>query len=158
MTTVRVETLIHAPPELCFDLTRDVHVHNETAAFTQERVLTDHPTGLLELGDMVTFEARHLGVRQRLTARITEFDRPHRFVDEVEESIFRSLRHQHLFQAVKEGTLMTDVIEFRTSIWALGVLSERLVVGPHLRRFLKRRNQALKEIAEARHGGDPPFV
>lgn len=78
MTTVVIETRIAAPIERCFDLARDVDAHVRSSAATRERVVGGRTTGLLELGDTVTFEGVHLGVRQRLTSRITEFDRPRR--------------------------------------------------------------------------------
>ncbi len=71
MTQLVVRTPIAAPPEVCFDLARDVDFHAQSLAHTGERV-TDRPEhSLLCLGDEVEFEGRHLGVRQRLRARIT---------------------------------------------------------------------------------------
>ena len=37
---------------------------------------------LFEAGDTVTWEARHFWIRQRLTSRILECDRPRTFVDQ----------------------------------------------------------------------------
>ena len=66
MTRIVIETRIQAPIELCFDLARDVSAHAESAAFTSERVLEPGRTqGLLEIGDIVAFEGRHVGMTQR---------------------------------------------------------------------------------------------
>ena len=71
MPTIRVETRIEAPVERCFDLARDVDLHRRSLARTGERAVGGVTTGLLGPGDTVTWEGRHFGVRQRLTARIT---------------------------------------------------------------------------------------
>jgi hypothetical protein len=55
MPTIVVETRIAAPVERCFDLARDVDVHLRTAASTGERAVGGKTSGLLELGDVVTF-------------------------------------------------------------------------------------------------------
>jgi len=84
MGHIIIETRIRAPVELCFDLARDVSVHAKSAAFSSERVVGPGRTqGLLELGDIISFEGRHFGFTQRFVARITALDRPDRFVDEM---------------------------------------------------------------------------
>ena len=152
-----VRTHIKAPPHLCFDLARDVSVHCQTAAFTGERAVAPGRTsGLLELGDLVTFEAVHLGVRQRLTAKIVEFDRPLRFVDEQVTGVFNWLRHVHTFAAQGSGTLMTDVLEWQSPFGFLGTIADRLFVGRHMKKFVTRKQEELKEIAEAPHASAAP--
>jgi hypothetical protein len=69
-----VETFIAAPPEVCFDLARDIGLHCETARHTQERAVAGVTSGLIGPGEWVTFEGVHFGIRQQLTARVTEFE------------------------------------------------------------------------------------
>jgi hypothetical protein len=68
MTTIVVETRITAPVEVCFDLARDVEAHLKMSSSTGERAVGGKTSGLLDLGDVVTFEAVHFGLRQRLTS------------------------------------------------------------------------------------------
>ena len=111
MATVVIETSIHAPIELCFDLARDVSVHAKSAAFSSERVVEPGRTeGLLEPGDLVAFEGRHFSITQRFVARITALDRPARFVDEMVQGSFKRLRHVHEFEAIDRATLMRDTL------------------------------------------------
>ncbi len=95
------------------------------------------------LGDEVTFEATHFGVRQRLTARITLVDPPFAFEDTMVRGAFRRLWHRHEFHAEGEGTRMVDVMDFASP---LGDLFDRLVLGPYMRRFLARRGEALQGL------------
>jgi ligand-binding SRPBCC domain-containing protein len=147
---VRVETAIAAPPQVCFDLARDAGLHARSAAATGERVLRA-TRDLLELGDEVTFEARHLGVWWRLTARITRFEPPRLFVDEQVRGPFRWLAHAHEFIPTEGGraTLMVDRFAFVSPLGVLGRLADRLVLARHLRRFLEQRARFLKRAAEA---------
>jgi ligand-binding SRPBCC domain-containing protein len=147
MAAIRVETWIAARPERCFDLARDMRVHAETMAASRERIVSE--AKLLELGDTVTFEAVHFGRRQRLTARITAYDRPRIFTDEMIEGAFRSLVHDHLFEPKNGGTLMIDEVRFRAPLGPLGQVAEVLFLATYMRRLLVARGQQLKDMAEA---------
>jgi len=63
--------VINAPTERCFDLARDIAFHQRSVAHTAERAIGGVTGGLIALGETVTWEATHFGVRQRLTVRIT---------------------------------------------------------------------------------------
>jgi ligand-binding SRPBCC domain-containing protein len=144
-----VETQIGAPIERCFDLAREVEIHCLTAAHTNERAVAGKTSGLLELGDEITFEGRHFGLRLRLTARIIACERPVRFIDEMVTGVFDSLQHVHEFTAEGSGTLMRDTIEWMAPFGALGGLADRLFLVRHMRDFLERRNLELKRYAES---------
>ena len=72
MPVISYEVYINAPIEVCFDLTRDVEIHTKTTAKTKERAVAGVTSGLMEEGDQVTWEAVHLGIKQKLTAKIIE--------------------------------------------------------------------------------------
>jgi hypothetical protein len=40
-------------------------------------------SGVMKLGDTVTWEAKHFGIKQHLTSKITAYERPYRFTDEM---------------------------------------------------------------------------
>lgn len=145
-----VETFIEASREKVFDLARDVDAHLRTSQATGERaVAPGKTTGLLDLGDLVTFEGVHLGVRQRLTARVVSMERPVRFADEQVRGVFRRLRHVHEFEDRAGATLMRDTLEWTSPLGFLGVLADLLFVERHLRSFIFAKQQALKRLAES---------
>jgi ligand-binding SRPBCC domain-containing protein len=149
MPSIVIETYLAIVRERCFDLARDVDIHCQTADFTAERVVSPGKfAGRLELHDLVTFEAVHLGVRQRLTARIIQMERPQRFMDEQVRGVFHSLVHLHEFEEVAGGTLMRDTVTWVSSLGLLGKLADVLLVKRHLHWFLTRKQRALKELAE----------
>lgn len=148
MIVIRLETRIDAPIEEVFDLVRDVDAHVKTAAWTGEQVV-ESSARILALDDTVTFRARHFGVWQTLTAKVVECEPPYRLVDVQIKGTFRSLRHEHLFRQEERTTIMVDRLEITAPLGPLGWLAERIFLESYMRRFLVRRNQALKALAEA---------
>ncbi len=149
MPLIRLETVIRAPVERVFDLARSIDAHTASAEGTRERAVGGRTSGLIGPDETVTWEARHLGIRQRLTVRITGFDRPHRFTDEMIRGAFQSMRHNHRFQAEGDRTRMSDEFSFTAPLGIFGRLAEKLFLEAWLERFLRRRNQALKVMAES---------
>jgi ligand-binding SRPBCC domain-containing protein len=148
MPLIKAETFIRAPRELCFDLARDVEVHMASTAETGERAVAGVTSGLMELNDEVTWEARHLYVRQRLTSKITEMERPRMFVDEMQRGAFKTLRHLHLFLPERDGTRMIDELEFTSPCGILGRVADALFLENYMRRFLIKHNEYIKRVAE----------
>ncbi|ANX13587.1 cell division protein [Fictibacillus arsenicus] len=148
MPVIKHQEYIKAPIEVCFDLARNVDIHTVTTSHTKERALGGVTSGLMENGDSVTWEAVHLGVKQRLTAKIIEMDRPYQFVDVMVEGAFHSFRHTHTFEVKDKGTVMTDHFDYKSPFGVIGKLADRLFLERYMTDFLVRRAKALKEIAE----------
>lgn len=149
MPVIRLETLIQAPIERCFDLSLNVDVHSRCANETQERPVAGVTTGSMKLGDTVTWEAIHFGIRQRLTSKITAYDRPHRFTDEMVKGAFHMIKHTHEFVPTDDGTRVIDTFLFRAPLGPLGRLVEALVLTRYMTQLLLARNNCLKHVAEA---------
>jgi len=148
MVTIELRTFIAAPPERVFDLSRSIDLHRRSLAHTGEEAVDGRTSGLIGPGETVTWRARHLGVRQRLTVRIAGYDRPRWFRDELVRGAFASMVHDHHFDAADGGTEMRDVFRFSAPLGPLGRLVERLVLRAYLTRLLVHRNAAIKAAAE----------
>ncbi len=150
MARIDITTHIAAPPDRCFDLSRSVELHTRSAAATGEVAIAGRTSGLLELGDEVTWQGRHFGVRQTLTSRITAYERPAHFRDSMVRGAFARLDHDHHFtDDGYGGTIVRDVFEFAAPYGLLGRVVERLLLTPYLHRFLVVRNRTIKTIAES---------
>ena len=149
MTFLVLQTFINAPAEICFDLMRDVRLHTETTVGTDEKAIAGTTNGMIGLGETVTFEGTHFGMRQRLTVMVVTFERPTLFVDEMVEGRFKTFRHEHEFAESAKGTLMTDTIIWTSPLGLIGRFVDRLFIEPHLRKLVAGRNARLKELAEA---------
>jgi ligand-binding SRPBCC domain-containing protein len=150
MPAIHLETLIEAPREVCFDLMRDVDAHIASTAGSGERAVAGRTTGLFETGDTVTWEARHLGIRHRMTVRVTRCEPPELFVDEMVSGPFRSFTHAHRFLAEPTATRMVDDFDYVSPLGLLGRLADRLFLERHMRRFLQERALFLRKAAEER--------
>ena len=149
MPVIVLRTRVAAPPSRCFDLARDVDLHERSRAASRERAVAGVISGLLGAGDDVTWEATHFGIRQRLSSRITEFDPPHRFVDEMVRGAFARFRHEHQFIAVEGGTEMVDIFDYASPLGPLGRLADALFLRRYMTRLLRDRNAYLKRAAES---------
>lgn len=143
-----LRTTINAPIELVFDLSRNVDAHLASMEESGERAVGGVTTGMLELGDEVTWRAKHFGVPFVMTSCITEMDRPHRFVDEQVKGPFSRFRHVHRFEVDGESTYMTDEISFDAPLGPIGQLVESLFLGGYLEKLIAERNDYLKAEAE----------
>jgi len=148
MPLIKHEIYIDAPIQICFDLARNIQVHMETTSKTKERAIGGVTEGLIELGDTVTWEAVHLGVKQKLTAKITEMEKPYRFTDEMVKGAFHSFKHTHEFIESGAGTVMKDEFAYISPLGILGKLADRLFLEKYMQAFIVNRSLALKEIAE----------
>jgi ligand-binding SRPBCC domain-containing protein len=112
MVTLQEITSIHAPCERCFDLARSVEVHLAGNIHWGESAVASAgvTSGLIGIGQRVTWRAKHFGVWQRLTSEITEMDKPNYLQDVMIEGAFRFMNHDHIFRPLSAGeTEMKDV-------------------------------------------------
>ena len=149
MPLIELKTEIRTPIERVFDLARSIDAHTSSAEGSGERAMGGRTSGLIELGETVTWEAKHFGVKQRLTVVITAFERPRMFEDEMTEGAFASMHHVHRFESAGNGTLMTDEFGFSAPMGILGRIAERIFLTRYMKRFLRNRNSVLKRIAES---------
>jgi ligand-binding SRPBCC domain-containing protein len=148
MPVITILTTVRGTPERCFDASRDLDLHLESMGHTGERAVAGKTSGLIELGEQVTWEARHFGIRQRFTSRITAYDRPRSFQDSMIKGAFHSFVHEHYFEPCPDGTVMRDVLTFHSPLGPLGALVDRFVMSRYLRNLLMKRNETLKAILE----------
>ncbi len=149
MAVIFLSTIIHAPRERVFDLARSIDAHQKSTEQTRERAIAGVTSGLLGPNEQVTWEARHLGIRQRLTVRMTAFERPAHFRDVLVSGAFKRLIHDHTFVETPSGTEMIDGFEFESPLGVLGRIADWAFLRGYLRRFLIERNRELKRQAES---------
>jgi ligand-binding SRPBCC domain-containing protein len=137
--------------ERVFDLSRSIDLHMDSATGTGERAIAGVTTGLIGLGEEVTWRARHFGVWQRLSVRISAFERPTHFADVMVRGAFRRMEHHHYFEPEPSGsgTVMRDVFVYESPLGVLGKLADWLFLERYMRAFLVERNRVIKEVAES---------
>ncbi|MBL0884762.1 SRPBCC family protein [Myceligenerans indicum] len=147
MPHLRFETLVPATTDECFRASLSVDAHTASMAASGERAVAGVTRGVMDLGDTVTWQARHFGLPIRMTSAITALDRPHRFVDEQVSGPFAHWYHEHVFTPVDAGTRMVDTIDFRAPLGPLGAVVDRLVLTRYMTRLIRERNSWLVAAA-----------
>jgi len=148
MPTLDLKIFIAAPTERCFDLATSIDLHRMSTAGTAEEAIAGVTSGLIKSGEQVTWRARHFGIRQTFTSRITLYERPFMFRDEMMQGAFKSFKHDHTFDRVGDHCLMRDVLTFESPGGVIGQMVNRLILTNYLRDFLLKRNEMIKNFAE----------
>lgn len=145
MPRLELTTWLPAPPAACFDLSLSVDAHTGSMGRHRERATAGVTSGILGLGDTVTWRATHFGLPFTMTARVSEHDAPQRFVDEQVSGPFRRWWHEHTFVAERGGTRMTDTVEFLAPFGPLGRVAETVLLTRYMTHLLEQRNAWLRE-------------
>ena len=148
MPLIILKTSINADIQTCFDLARNIDFHQKSLEHSNEKAIAGRTSGLIELGESVTWEAAHFGIKQRMTSKITEFNPPLYFVDEMVYGPFKSFIHEHLFEKTLNGTLMTDKFHYESPYGFLGRLADSIFLKRYMTSLLSIRNKYLKNEAE----------
>lgn len=145
-------TLIDAPLQRCFDLSRSVEVHllDNVHSGAQAVAIGSLTTGLVGLGQSVTWRARHFGLWHEVTTTINALDTPFSFEVTMTRGIFRSMHTTHLFRALTpQRTEMTNLFTVAAPILILGRLAEVLFLRRYMRNLLRERNQVIRRVSES---------
>ncbi len=148
MPCIYLKTTIEAPIELVFDLSRSVDAHLQSTSQTNEKVISGKKHGLLHLNDTITWRAKHLGIYQNLTVKITQMNVPNSFIDEMQKGAFKQFIHVHRFERLGEKTVMYDEFQFTSPMGWIGKLIDQLFLKRYMREFLILRNNHIKAKAE----------
>ena len=148
MTRIELSTFINAPVAVCFDMARSIDLHVSSMAQTREKAISGRTGGLIGLGETVTWRAKHFGIWQTLTSKVTEFNYPNSFTDEMVYGVFKSFRHENIFFGVNSQTVMKDIFIFESPLGILGELVNFVFLGKYMEKLLIKRNEVIKEAAE----------
>lgn len=140
-------TYLPLSAEAAFDLSLDIDAHLGSMAESGERVVDGIAGGIIEHGQFVTWKARHFGVTWTMTSKITEWDRPFRFVDEQVRGPFKSFWHEHVFTPTDAGVQLRDRVRFEAPLGVLGTVAEKVVLGRYMPRLIDTRNEFLLAAA-----------
>ena len=144
MAIIKIITKINSDQKTVFDLSRNIDFHIESAKGTSEKAIDGKTSGLIQLDESVTWEAKHFGIKQQLTTKITHFNSPNFFVDEMTKGIFKSFIHEHHFEKTDNGTKMIDILNYKSPLGFLGKIADFLFLKSYLTHFLRVRNKIIK--------------
>lgn len=148
MNRIILHTIINAPINRCFDLSTSIDLHKISASKSKEQAIAGITEGLIKLNETVTWKAKHFGLWHKMKVKITEYNNPTNFTDEMLDGTFKFMKHKHEFQSQDDQTIMIDTFEFVSPLGILGRIVDKLILKNYMTEFLIERNQVIKEFAE----------
>ncbi len=149
MSKIELITHIHAPIARCFDLSRSIDLHLHSTSNTNEQAIAGKTSGLIGINENVTWRAKHFGAYRKLTIKITAFNAPSFFEDEMVKGDFKFMQHRHYFIEQGDDTVMKDFFEFEAPFGFIGRMAEKLFLKNYLVNLLRKRNEIIRQVAES---------
>lgn len=149
MTSFTLQIFINNIPEVVFNLSRSIDLHLISTAKTNEKAVAGITSGLINLHETVTWEAHHLFKKRYFTSKITAYNFPFSFTDEMQKGDLKHFHHQHIFEEKNEGTLMTDIIHLEAPYGFIGKFVLWLFLKSYFKNLLIERNNVIKKYAES---------
>lgn len=147
---IHLTTVINAPVERVFDLSRSINLHIISTSATHEKAIDGIVTGLINENETVTWQARHFFKLRQFTSKIIIMKKPVHFTDEMMEGDFKSFTHEHHFKPINNGTLMIDLVNFESPYGIAGDWISKLFLRRYLQKLLLKRNNTIKDFAETK--------
>lgn len=143
-----VKTKIYAPISRCFELSTSIDLHKISASKSQEEAIEGTTKGLIKMGETVTWKAKHFGIWLKIKVKITNYEKPKTFTDEMVSGAFKFMKHRHEFEQKGDHTIMTDYFDFKSPMGYLGKLVDMFFLEKYMTKFLIERNMVIKNFAE----------
>ena len=148
MSYIHVTTFIAAPVERVFNLSRNIKLHQHSMTAYGEEAIQQPDGQLINLGETVTWKAKHLFRERFLKVKITAMQAPWSFIDEQVQGDFRSMKHEHFFKQVQNGTIMIDQFHYTLRYGRLGNFVNAIYLKKYMQRLLEERNGMIRLVAE----------
>ena len=148
MPVITLSTIINAPKERVFDLSRSIDLHQQSMLHTNEIAIAGRTTGLIESDETVTWQARHLFKTRTMEVKITKMLPYEFFADEMISGDFKSMCHEHHFSFENGKTIMKDVFAFEAPYNIIGKVFCKFYLTQYMTDLLAQRNLVIKEYAE----------
>jgi ligand-binding SRPBCC domain-containing protein len=144
---LRREQRLSGAPDEVFAFFADAHnLEALTPPLLRFEVITPPPI-VMGQGTLIRYKLRVHRVAVNWLTEITEWDPPHRFVDEQIKGPYALWHHTHAFEPLADGgTLMRDVVRYRVGYGPVGTIANRLVVRRDVEAIFDFRAQRIPSL------------
>jgi hypothetical protein len=97
----------------------------------------------MRVGALIDYRLRWRGVPIRWRTEIEVWEPPYRFVDRQLRGPYRLWHHEHRFEEHEDGTLVTDIVDYRAPF---AFLAHPFMVDRDVARIFDYRHEALRGI------------
>lgn len=130
---------------------RPENLEKITPASVGFNILTPRPIKM-QVGTVLDYTIRLLGLPVRWKTQITEYEPPYRFADVALRGPYRFWHHTHTFEASEAGTVMTDQVVYGLPFGILGGFVRALWVRRQLERIFDYRARVIRDMLETSTG------
>ena len=141
--TLSTELLIEKPIDEVFSYFSNAHNLVEITPSRMKLVVLTPPPIEMQIGTLIDYRLKLKGIPIRWQSEITEWNPPHKFVDEQRKGPYRVWIHTHIFHEAEQGTIVRDRVEYAV---LGGQIVDKLLVRPDLQRIFEYRSKRLQEI------------
>jgi len=117
-----------------------------TPEYMRFRVLTEQPEQIYEGLMIAYYVSPVMGVPLHWVTEISHVSEGHFFVDEQRKGPYRMWHHEHHFEVVEGGVMMTDIVSYILPFGVIGRLAHRLFVKKQLERIFAHRYETIDRL------------
>ncbi len=98
-------------------------------------------------GMIITYNVKPvLNIPVEWVTEITQVDEPFYFVDNQKSGPYKFWHHQHIFREVKNGTEMTDIVNYAAPFGFVGKIAENLFIKKKVEEIFNFRNERMNYL------------
>lgn len=87
-----------------------------------------------------------LGIKMLWTTEIKQVKEQEYFIDEQRFGPYAFWHHQHWFEAVENGTKMTDILHYKVPYGIIGTIADALFVNKMVDEIFEHREEVFKKV------------
>lgn len=98
-------------------------------------------------GMIITYKVKPvLNIPIEWVTEITQVDEPFYFVDNQKSGPYKFWHHQHIFREVKNGTEMTDIVNYAAPFGFVGKIAENLFIKKKVEEIFNFRKERMNYL------------
>ena len=113
--------------------------------FLNFRILTPPPIDIKE-GTIIQYKISLFAVPMKWKTEIEKFEPENLFVDNQVKGPYSLWHHTHIFEETENGTLMTDIVNYRLPFGILGRIAHTIFVRRTLKKIFAQRKQEISQL------------
>ena len=149
MANIQLTTFVAAPVPRVFNLSRNISIYRKVFNAPNERFDFSGSDNHLSPGDSVSIQARHISRFRSISLKVTSFEQPWYYQEELIKGDLPFYKHEHHFKEIDNGSIMIDVITYGHPNDLIGKMLASFYMKTYIEKLANERNRLIKEYAES---------
>lgn len=143
---LKSETVINKPLTEVFEFfSKAENLNAITPPELQFKIITPTPIHMAK-GTLIKYRIKLFGIPFFWKTLISEWNPPHKFVDEQLGGPYSQWHHQHIFEEKDGKTYMTDIVTYKSKGWILAPFLHWLFVDKRVAEIFEYREKKLEAL------------